>query len=444
MAEQAWSDMADALNCGIILIGEDERIVLWNLWMAERSGIGSRQAVGAALADLFPETARSRVEQAIRTALRSGLATILSHNLHPCPFPLYNPAPGRCAPADPSGAPIAQSTVIRPIRPTGGPRICLVQVSDVTATVVREKRLRGMADYARSLIEASIDPFITIDRKGMITDCNGAAEAVTGLTRDALIASSFIGHFSQPEQAAAGLDQALAQGVLRDFSLAVRNASGGTTDLLFNISVYRNPAGEIEGILAAGRDMTRQKAIERELNRLATTDALTGVANRRHFMELAEREVLRAHRYRNPLTFLALDVDHFKNINDTHGHAAGDEALRRLVGALRLQLRQSDIIGRLGGEEFLIVLPETPAPDAVATAERLRHAVSQLVIQTSGQPFRMTVSIGVAEHGEAETLQRVLIRADMALYAAKRSGRNRVNLAAVLPTAEGRVLKPSP
>lgn len=425
---QAWADLADALNCGIVLIDEEERIVLWNRWMAERSGIGGTRAVGSTLAGLFPEIARSRVEQAVRTALRSGLATILSHNLHPCPFPLFTvpPAPGE---APQPGSAIAQSTAVRLIRRTGGQRICLVQVSDVTATVVRESRLRGMADYARSLLEASVDPFITIDRGGTITDCNGAAEKVSGLDRDALIGTGFVEHFTQPEQAEVGLDQALALGVLRDFALTMRHASGTATELQFNISVYRNRAGEIEGILAAGRDMTRQKSIERELARLATTDSLTGAANRRHFMELAEREVLRAHRYKHPTCLLALDVDHFKSINDTRGHAAGDDALQRLVGALRHQLRQTDILGRMGGEEFLVLLPETTAKDAMDIAERLRHAIAQLVVHSPGQPFRMTISVGVAEQAGNETLQRLIIRADMALYAAKRAGRNRVQLA---------------
>ncbi|HYH20216.1 MAG TPA: diguanylate cyclase [Azospirillum sp.] len=429
MRYDACAGLLGALNCGVILLDANERIVLWNAWMAERSGIAEAEAVGRTLAGLFPHLAGTRIEQSVRMALRSGLPTILSHNLHPRPFPLFTAQPGGSVRR---GAPVEQSTVVRPIRTTAardGGTLCLVQVTDVTATVVRENRLREMADYARSLIEASIDPFITIDTKGTITGVNAAAEQVTGTARDALIGSGFVDHFTQPEQAAAGLETALDHGVLRDFPLSMRQACGTVTELLFNISVYRNPAGEIGGILAAGRDVTKQKAAERELARLATTDTLTGVANRGHFMELAEREIMRAHRYRHPVVLLSLDVDHFKSINDTYGHTAGDETLRRLITVLRRQLRETDTIGRIGGEEFLILLPETLAPDALAVAERVRLAVAQMAVHAVGHSFTMTVSMGLAALAEGESLQRALVRVDGALYEAKRNGRNRVCVA---------------
>ncbi|HYD66977.1 diguanylate cyclase [Azospirillum sp.] len=435
MRYDTCAGLLGALNCGVVLIDADERIVLWNAWMAERSGIPETGAVGRTLAELFPHLADTRIEQAVRMALRSGLPTILSHNLHPRPFPLFTAQPGG---SGRRGAPVEQSTMVRPIRPPkpaagggAGGTLCLVQVTDVTATVVRENRLREMADYARSLIEASIDPFITIDTKGTITGVNAAAEQVTGLKRDALIGSGFVEHFTQPEQAATGLETALEQGVLRDFPLSMRKGDGPLTELLFNISIYRNPAGEIGGILAAGRDVTKQKAVERELARLATTDTLTGVANRGHFMELAEREIMRAHRYRHPVVLLSLDVDHFKSINDTYGHAAGDETLRRLIAVLRRQLRETDTIGRIGGEEFLILLPETVAADAQAVAERVRLAVAQMAVHAVGHSFTMTVSMGLAALAEGESLQRALVRVDGALYEAKRSGRNRVCVAPV-------------
>jgi diguanylate cyclase (GGDEF)-like protein/PAS domain S-box-containing protein len=429
MRYDTCAGLLGALNCGVVLLDMNERIVLWNAWMVERSGIAEAQAVGRTLAELFPHLADTRIVQAVRMALRSGLPTILSHNLHPRPFPLYTAQPGGNVRR---GAPVEQSTVVRPIRPVerdADATLCLVQVTDVTATVVRENRLREMADYARSLIEASIDPFITIDTKGTITGVNAAAEQVTGVTRDALIGTGFVEHFTEPQQAAAGLETALEQGVLRDFPLSMRQSCGTVTELLFNISVYRTPAGEIGGILAAGRDVTKQKAAERELARLATTDTLTGVANRGHFMELAEREIMRAHRYRHPVVLLSLDVDHFKSINDTYGHAAGDETLRRLVAVLRRQLRETDTIGRIGGEEFLILLPETVAHDALAVAERVRQAVAQMAVRAVGHSFTMTVSMGLAALVEGESLQRALVRVDHALYEAKRSGRNRVCVA---------------
>jgi diguanylate cyclase (GGDEF)-like protein/PAS domain S-box-containing protein len=428
---QVRGDLVDALNCGIVLLDENGRVILWNDWMAERSAIPATRALGAALSELFPGLAGGRIDIAVGAALRSGLSTILSHNLHPRPFPLFVRRPG-------AAVPVEQSVVVRPLRQgkpavatTGVSRVlptamALVQVSDVTAAVTRENRLREMADYARRLIEASIDPFITIDTGGIITDANAAAEHVTGLARRVLIGSAFIDHFAHDEAVATSVKAALAEGEARDLPLMMRHVDGSTTDLLFNISVYRTRSGEVAGILAAGRDVTRQKEIERELARLATTDTLTGVANRRHFMDLAEREVMRTQRYHHPMALLSVDVDHFKMVNDTYGHAVGDEALRRLVDMCQGVLRETDTLGRIGGEEFMILLPETDLKDTLAIAERLRQAVEGEPVTHSGHVFRMTVSIGAARLMPGESLARLLFRADVALYQAKRTGRNRV------------------
>jgi diguanylate cyclase (GGDEF)-like protein len=165
----------------------------------------------------------------------------------------------------------------------------------------------------------------------------------------------------------------------------------------------------------------------RELVRLATTDTLTGVFNRRHFLEAAEREVRRGRRYARPLSVLMIDVDSFKSINDGHGHPVGDEALRRFAALAAGILRQSDFIGRMGGDEFVIVLTETALGAAAAVAERLRAATTDAPLAVEGAAVPWSVSIGCAElaPGEEE-IEAPLKRADRALLDAKRAGRNRV------------------
>ena len=164
-----------------------------------------------------------------------------------------------------------------------------------------------------------------------------------------------------------------------------------------------------------------------EMERLATTDSLTGILNRRRFLSLGEQERERARRYGRPTSLLLLDIDHFKVVNDTHGHAAGDAALRALAEACVAVLRTSDIFGRLGGEEFVAVLPETPPPTAAEAAERLRQTIEDLVVRSEGNTIRLTVSIGVASvRPEDESIEQALRRADTALYEAKDLGRNRV------------------
>lgn len=166
-----------------------------------------------------------------------------------------------------------------------------------------------------------------------------------------------------------------------------------------------------------------------EVQRLATTDELTGLNNRRQILTLGEAELTRARRYGKPLSALMIDIDHFKTFNDRFGHSVGDEVLRRVAERARNALRTLDVIGRYGGEEFACLLPETPLDGAVLVAERLRQAVSKATLPSAAGELSVTISLGVAELGYGESLAGMLNRADEALYQAKEEGRNRVVVA---------------
>jgi diguanylate cyclase (GGDEF)-like protein len=164
-----------------------------------------------------------------------------------------------------------------------------------------------------------------------------------------------------------------------------------------------------------------------EVYQLATHDALTELYNRRHFLELMEKEIARAERHGRPLALAILDVDLFKRINDDFGHIAGDVVLKQIAEILRQHVRGEDIAARIGGEEFAILLPEAQARDATSFAERLREAVATTAFAPGGAPQRITVSIGLASLAPARRERSELMRAaDTALYQAKESGRNRV------------------
>lgn len=162
--------------------------------------------------------------------------------------------------------------------------------------------------------------------------------------------------------------------------------------------------------------------------KVAQMDELTGIANRRHFRELAQRELNRIARVHEPLVALMLDIDFFKRINDQHGHKTGDEVLRAFSRACEAQLRKTDVFGRLGGEEFVVLMPNTTLGTAAVVAERLRRAVQSMKVSgDSGVEVSVTVSIGMAPFKfENDSLDELLIRADAALYQAKFQGRNRV------------------
>lgn len=170
---------------------------------------------------------------------------------------------------------------------------------------------------------------------------------------------------------------------------------------------------------------TELKAVLAQADEVSHTDALTFLPNRRQIIGDLQREVIFSDRYGTPLTISILDVDHFKNINDTHGHPVGDEVLRSLAGELRDHIRYPDTIGRYGGDEFLIVLPHSKLSAAAQQAERLCKHVRSLLIKSGGQEVNATISIGIAQYKvHREDWQALLSRADTALYWAKNHGRD--------------------
>ncbi|MBS3822040.1 MAG: GGDEF domain-containing protein [Phycisphaerae bacterium] len=179
--------------------------------------------------------------------------------------------------------------------------------------------------------------------------------------------------------------------------------------------------------LQNSRDVEARNRAEAELERLASIDALTGLLNRRVFLETAQREFDRSHRYRRPLSLIMIDLDHFKSINDKYGHAFGDAVLQSFADELQKNVRSQDTAGRLGGEEFAILMPETDLHKARISAERLLSAVGKRGVEHDGQVIHFTVSCGVAQcGGEDSDIAQALKRADEALYEAKEAGRARV------------------
>ena len=201
----------------------------------------------------------------------------------------------------------------------------------------------------------------------------------------------------------------------------------GTGDLSFRVPLTgQDELAQLGGTLNSMADKLAQS--QATLRELSTHDPLTGLINYREFHRQLTEEEERFRRYGRPFSLLMLDVDHFKGINDTYGHLAGDEALRALAALIQGEVRPTDLAARYGGEEFVMVLPETTGPAALVLAERLRNRVaSQAIPLSAAQTISLTVSIGLASCPEdADSLQKLISAADQALYVAKASGRNRV------------------
>ena len=210
-----------------------------------------------------------------------------------------------------------------------------------------------------------------------------------------------------------------------------RGQMAGADDFLSKPVMLPELQIRIAAMLRIGQLTAELDAANCRLAELAHTDPLTGLANRRRFDELFSAEYDRARRYRRPLAVLSIDIDLFKQVNDTSGHAVGDEVLRAVASALLGALRQTDQIARTGGEEFVVLAPESTVAGALALGERLRRRIEALAMATSAGEISKTVSIGAATWDGAGTIDpsRLLQLSDEALYQAKDKGRNRVVLA---------------
>lgn len=228
-----------------------------------------------------------------------------------------------------------------------------------------------------------------------------------------------------PTLKAAVVSSALLFGAF--FTVAL--ARGAGLEFIEAVAVFVASGALIGCVMSEVRSRIRQRVfgLEVQLERVARTDALSGVLTRRAFVDAANIEFQRARRYGFPLSVLMIDIDHFKALNDTHGHGAGDEAIRMLGETCSRLLRTSDLIGRMGGEEFAVVLPHTDSAAAEPLANRLREAVGALLVRASAPDVRFTISVGVAMRTRADdNVLETINRADRALYDAKHAGRNRV------------------
>jgi len=305
---------------------------------------------------------------------------------------------------------------LRATRSSGTERLLVVAHENITLRRQSENALRETERTLRQILETLPIGVWMMDRTGRITHDNPAGQRIWAGAR----------HVG-PERAAA---RAIREGEASVDEEIEIECFDGTKRIILNAAMpLRDENGSIVGAITVNQDITARKQIEKELEQtlarerlLARTDDLTGAYNRRYFFELAAHEISVAKRYRQPLAVVLFDVDHFKHINDSAGHDAGDDALRRIAGIVRDHLRDSDLFARYGGEEFILLLPQTTALDAAIVAERIRAEIPA----TTEDVTPITISSGVAELRPGdETIDVVIRRADEALYRAKQEGRNR-------------------
>ncbi len=314
----------------------------------------------------------------------------------------------------------------------GGAGGVLASFLDMTERAAMEVRLRETEENFQRMMNTMPDVFYRTDAQGITRYVCPAVKNVLGYGAEEIIGLPAAAFYPDPSEREALIAAIRKHGFVRDFPGRMRRKDGAVIDISISTQALRDEQGQYAGVEGIWRDITERKNMERELERLATRDSLTGKLNRRCILERLEQALdqRRDRRERPSLFVLLMDLDHFKRINDTHGHAVGDRALCQFVEAVERQRRGDDHFGRLGGEEFLLILEGVDVAEARQAAERVRLAIERTNIELmENLTTQLTVSIGIAQMQPGDRRPSDLLeRADRALYKAKDSGRNQVVL----------------
>lgn len=349
------------------------------------------------------------------------------------------------------------------VYPDYNEKLIYVIARDINLQKAKESKFKQLAD----IVEHSNDAIISHTAMGYILSWNRGAERTYGYTHNEMIGKSItqILPNDRKHETKNIIEQIKNKVEIEQFETVHQCKNNQLINMSLSYSPIFSSTKKLLAVSCIGRDITKQKQIWQELQKhreeldqlveqrtqelsetnnklhqeiqerkrveeqlrlLANNDALTGLLNRRRFLELLEQEFTRSKRYGLSLPLLVIDLDFFKRINDTYGHAFGDETLQAFAQTGSQLFRSVDVLGRTGGEEFAVFLPETPLKGAQEAAERFRSAIEKMVLESGGQSIQITISIGIALLEESTpSIQDLFSNADLALYEAKRTGRNR-------------------
>jgi diguanylate cyclase (GGDEF)-like protein/PAS domain S-box-containing protein len=302
-------------------------------------------------------------------------------------------------------------------------------IEDITGRKQAEEALRDSEDKFRTIAQTAVDAIILSDSHGNILFWNKSAQRIFGYTEEEISGKPLT--ILMPERYRdahqKGIERVHATGESKYIGSITEmhglRKAGNEFPIELSVAMWRTDKQTFySGIV---RDITKRKLLESELGKLAITDKLTQVFNRTKFHEVIKTELERAYRYDHPLSLVMFDIDNFKKINDTYGHAVGDYVLQTLAQIVKENLREIDYLVRWGGEEFIIITPETDLEKAKVLAERVRKAIEDYRFNKAG---KITISLGVTKFITDDTEDTIVKRADDAMYKAKQKGRNRVEV----------------
>ncbi|GAC1489160.1 MAG: hypothetical protein NVS1B9_09960 [Solirubrobacteraceae bacterium] len=417
-SERKFKALLESAPDAMVIVDWHGHIKLVNAQAELLFGYKREEIVGQNIAVLVPERLRGRHRQHLRRYLREATARPMGGGLelHGCR-------------QDGSEFPIEIS--LGPLQTDEGLLVSSA-IRDITERKRAEAALREAEARFRTAFEAAPVGMALASLDGAILQVNPAMCEITGYAAEQLEATTFAS-ITHPDDVARDRDelQRLVSGEQPSYRAERRylHAEGHPVPVDLSVALVRDGEGEPQHLLAQVHDITERKRYEGQLQYLVDHDALTGMFNRRRFEGELTRELARAVRYGSAGAVLAIDIDHFKYVNDSLGHSVGDELITRVGGILQRRLRATDIVARLGGDEFAVILPGADRAEAEFVAGNLLRCLREegRLDTTVGHPKRITASIGIAVFGAPPlTGEELLVEADIAMYDAKEAGRDRL------------------
>ena len=416
-SEKRYRELYDNLRDGFAVVNLKGQLVLWNRAFQEMLGYSEKELGKLSNGDITPERWHDLEAKIIKDqVLSKGHSDFYEKE--------YIRKDGTVFPVT------LRTRLIRNER--GKPTGMWAFVRDIEDRKKVVEALRQTEEKYRTLFEDSRDAITITDRKGAFQDVNKAMLDLFGYTKEQMMRMKFRDLYVDPADAARFQQEIRKKGSLRDHEAKLLKKGGKVMHCVLIGTQKRSEDGTITGFQGIVRDITAQKAMEEALREsekrymeLSITDDLTGLFNQRHFYNQLRAEIDRIQRYKHPLALLLLDVDNFKIYNDTYGHLAGDKVLAKLGQVIRSSIRKTDAGYRYGGEEFTVILTETPGQNAVVAAERLRKRFAdEIFFPVPLEPVRVTVSVGIANYRDGEEITSFVKRADKNMYEAKGNGKN--------------------
>lgn len=429
--------IVEMLNTGIIVLEKDGCIVTWNQWITLRSGITEENVRGLPILEVLPELQNTRIARAINKALNYNSPSVLSAKLIDASFPLYKDAiTGAKKPER-----LVQSIQIKPFFQERDGQHCVISIFDISSSDLRERALRTQSttlnklvgklqdkDYElKTLFQNTQNAIIIFDDTGKIFRANPAALNVLGYTPTELLKLNAV-DILRGDEFEDETDQHIKDIIPIDQGEVEMLAIDKNEDEIFisasaNVIPYENKPTRY---FVFFRDITERKVAEKKLHRLAKFDSLTKLPNRASFLEMVNQSIEFHRRLDNKLSVFFVDLDKFKNVNDSFGHSVGDQILVMAAERLSSCCRASDIVGRWAGDEFVLLINhQTHGRSAITVAEKLVEAFRQPFLVSHNRDIDIGCSIGVAQFpDDGESPENLISCADHAMYHAKSSGSN--------------------